>query len=211
MHFNFQKYGQYRNDIFNKININFQKDKKLLDVGCGDGNNDKIFINEFNLDTYGIDIYEDKRIKKIKRLKFKKASIYQIPFPNDFFDYVFLHDVLHHIDEKYQRFANHILAMQELKRVCKKNGHIIIIEPNRYNPAFYPHMVLLKKHNHFRHKYFKKLIKTAFNNVHFFSFECHSYPRWFLIFGKTYEKIAEAAVILKPFLAYNLSIIQNDK
>lgn len=44
MKYNFQKYGQYKNDIFNKLGFSFEKGKKILDVGCGDGSDGKIFI-----------------------------------------------------------------------------------------------------------------------------------------------------------------------
>jgi len=134
MRYNFKKYGQYKNDIFNKVSINFERGKKLLDVGCGDGSDAEIFIKEFGVDTYGIDIYEHENIKNIKEFKFKKAGIFKIPFEDNFFDYVFLHDVLHHIDEEYQSYKKHIDGLKELKRVCKKDGCIIILEANKYNP-----------------------------------------------------------------------------
>ena len=134
MKYNFQKYGQYKNDIFNKLGFSFEKGKKILDVGCGNGSDGEVFIQEFGLDTYGIDIYEHENIHNVKGLKFKKAGIYQIPFPDNTFDYVFLHDVLHHIDEKHQSYNQHRKALLEVKRVCKKGGNIIIIEGNRYNP-----------------------------------------------------------------------------
>ena len=39
------QYGQYKDDFFNKLDFNFEKGKKILDVGCGDGSDAKIFIN----------------------------------------------------------------------------------------------------------------------------------------------------------------------
>src|SRR3989339_100409 len=154
---NLQKYGQYKNDIFQKMNFSYKKGKKILDVGCGDCTDIEIFINEFKLNTYGIDIYKHDNVGKLKGFKFKVASIKNIPYPDNYFDYVFTHDVLHHIDEKYQRRSNHVNALRELKRVCRKGGYIIILEANRYNPLFYPHMVLLEGHNHFKQGYFKKI------------------------------------------------------
>ena len=65
MKHDFKKYGQYKNDVFNKIGIDFKKGRKLLDVGYGDGSDAESFIKEFGLDTYGIDIYEHKNIKDI--------------------------------------------------------------------------------------------------------------------------------------------------
>lgn len=212
MKFNFIKYGQYKNDIFNKMDISFARGGKLLDVGCGDGSDAKIFINEFNLDTFGIDVFEHENIKKIKSLKFKKAGIYKIPFEDSAFDYVFLHDVLHHIDEKSQDYNNHIKGLQELKRVCKKDGQIIILEANRYNPLFYLHMVLMCGHNHFTQKYFQKIVKDIFGgNADFKTFESHFYPKKLLRFFKVIEKISERVPFFNPFRSYNLAIIKNDK
>ncbi|MEK7173352.1 MAG: class I SAM-dependent methyltransferase [Patescibacteria group bacterium] len=204
----FRKYGQYKSDIFEKMGLDLSMGKKLLDIGCGDGVDSEIFINEFGLDVYGMDIYEDQNIKNIKGLKFQKAGIHQIPFQDNAFDYVFLHDVLHHIDEKEQSSQKHISGLLELKRVCKVGGKVIILEGNRYNPLFYPHMVLMKKHNHFKQKYFQRIIKEVFDDVNFRSFEAHSYPRKFLNFFKIYERFMEKAHPLKRFLAYNLAVIK---
>lgn len=209
MKYDLKKYGQYKKDIFDKVNISFERNKKLLDVGCGDESDVEIFINEFGLDVYGIDIYEHKNIRNIKNFKFKKAGIYEIPFEDNSFDYVFLHDVLHHIDEDHQSYEKHISGLQELKRVCKKGGSIIILEANRYNPLFYPHMVLMAGHNHFTQKYFKKILKDIFGkNINFKSFETHSYPSKLLKLFKIFEFFMEHVKILVPFRAYNLAIVK---
>lgn len=200
---------QYRDDIFSKLGLPFKRGGKLLDVGCGDGGDAKIFIEEFGLTVYGVDIYRHKNISKIKGLNYEKAGIYRLPFNSNYFDYVFLHDVLHHIDEPRQRYPRHILGMKEVKRVCKKNGMIIIVEANRYNPLLYPHIVLLKGHDHFKQSYFKKLICGAFNknNVEIKHFEAHVYPQKFFKLFKVYEKVMERHSFLRPFLAYNAAII----
>lgn len=203
--------NQYKDDIFNKLGFFFTEGKKILDVGCGDGSDGAIFINEYKLKTYGIDIFEHENIKKIKGFIFKKASIFKIPYPTESFDYVFLHDVLHHIDEKNQNLMIHMEALKELKRLCKRNGSIIIIEANRYNLLFYPHMVLINGHDHFKQKYFKELINGIFTAVQFKNFEAHFYPISFLKIFKIYELIMEKVPIFRPFLAYNVAIIQNDK
>lgn len=203
---NLLKYGQYKNDIFSKLEFNFEVNKKILDVGCGDGSDAEIFINEFGLDTYGIDIYKDEKINQIKELKFQKAGIYHIPLDDGFFDYVFLHDVLHHIDEKNQRFEKHIKALKELKRVTKKGGYIIIIEGNRYNPLFYPHMVKTLGHEHWKQSYFKEVVNQVFEDVKFKFFEAHFYT-WGIKFWKVYEFLMEK-FSPKQFLSYNTAIIK---
>lgn len=203
---NLIKYGQYKSDIFNKLNFNFEQGKSILDVGCGGGSDAMIFINEFKLKTYGIDVYEHKNIQTMSNLEFRKAGIFDIPFPDNSFDYVFLHDVLHHIDEERQNYNKHIAGLRELKRVTKNGGCVIIIEGNRYNPLFYPHMVKMLGHNHFRQSYFKKIITDVFNSVSFRFFESHLYPPKYLKIWKIYEKIMEK-ISPKTFLSYNVAII----
>lgn len=200
-------FNQYKNDFFNKLNFNFQKGKKILDVGCGPCTDAKIFIEYYGLEFYGTDVYEDDNVKKFK-LNFKLGTIYKIPFKDDQFDYVFIHDVLHHIDEKHSK-RKHLSALEELRRVCKKRGSIIIVEGNRYNPLFYPHMVKMRGHDHFKQSYFTEIMKEAFGekNVLFKFFEAHLYPKYFLSFFKIYEFIMEH-FFPKRFIAYNAAIIQ---
>lgn len=206
-----QSGNQYKNDIFNKLDFPFIEGKNILDVGCGDGSDSNILKNDYRLKTYAIDISKHKNINNIKGLLFKKGSILKIPFDTNYFDYVFTHDVLHHIDEKNQNYEIHIKSLRELHRVCKKGGSIIILEANRYNPLFYPHMVLMHKHNHFRQSYFKKLIKKVFPCARYNYFEAHYYPSRFLGIFKIYEYFMEQISLLKSFLAYNVAIIENDK
>ena len=198
--------NQYKSDIFSKLSFDFISGKKILDIGCEDCSDAQIFINEYELDTYGIDIYEHENIKNIKSLTFKKAGILNIPFRDNTFDYVLLHDVLHHIDEDHQDYAKHIVALKELKRVVKKEGYIIIVEGNRYNPLFYPHMVKMLGHNHFKQSYFKKIITEMFPSATFKYFEAHLYPSRYLKIWKIYEKVMES-IMPKSILAYNVSII----
>lgn len=205
----FKKYGQYKSDLFRKLNLNFTKHRKLLDVGCGDGTDSRIFINEFKLNVYGIDVYKDDNIGSIKNLIFKKASILKIPYEKNSFDYVFSHDVFHHIDESKQDYRKHIKSLLELKRVCKENGYIIIVEANRYNPLFYFHMVKLMGHEHFKKSYFEKIIRDVFSNVRFNSFEVHYYP-FLRTLWYAYEFLMEN-FSPKRFLAYNVAVIKNLK
>lgn len=201
------KYGQYTKDIFNKLDFKFNAGKKILDLGCGPGTDSKVFRDIYKLKVFAIDIYRHDNLKEIKGIKFNKAGIYKIPYPDNFFDYVFLHDVLHHIDEAGQRYKKHSAGLDEVYRVTKKNGSIIIVEGNRYNPLFFPHMVKMHKHNHWKQSYFLKILKGKYDDVDFKFFECHFYPKSILFLGKLYEKFMEK-ISPKAFLAYNAAIIR---
>lgn len=201
-------FNQYKNDFFNKLQIDFKKGKKILDVGCGDGSDANIFIREYGLKFYGIDVLENPKIKLLK-INFKKAGINKIPHGTESFDYVFTHDVLHHINEENSSEEPIISGLRELNRVCKKNGLIIVVEANRFNPLFFPHMVLMKGHNHLPQKKFKSIIQKSFENnkIQFKFFEAHRYPDKFLKLFKIYEYIFEH-FFPKQFFSYNAAIVR---
>lgn len=206
----FKNLDEYRRDIFTKMNLALKSGKKILDVGCGDGDDCRVFINNFKLITYGIDIHKSDKIREIEELKFKKGSIYKIPFADNSFDYVFMQNVMHHVDEPKQRNKKHIEALKELKRVCKKGGLIIILEGNRYNPLFYPHMVRMEKHDHFKQSYFYKIIGQVFQKYKITHFEGHVYPISLIKIFKVYDWVMDK-LSPKQFRAYNFVMVENEK
>jgi len=200
------EFDQYTKDIFKKLSYDFVPGKKLLDVGCGPCKDSLLLKEMYKLEVYSTDIYKHENVD-LFNLNFKEGSILKLPYEDKSFDYVFLHDVLHHIDEENQSYEIHLLGLKELKRVCKKGGTIIIVEANRYNPLFYPHMVKMLGHNHWKQRYFKKVLTKVFDNVEFKYFEAHSYPKDLLWFGRTFEFFMER-LSPKMFLAYNVAVIK---
>lgn len=199
---------RYIKDIFTKLDVFFKKGSAILDVGCGDGIFTKFFKEILGLEVCGIDIYKSSLLDS--SIKFKKGSIYKIPFRDNSFDYIFLKNIMHHVDEPRHRKNRHKKALFELKRVCKKKGKIIIIEANRYNPLFYVHMVVFGKHDHFRQSYFISLVNSVFPNAEFKFFEAHLYPfPLFIQAFKIYERLMEW-FSPRAFLAYNVAIITNE-
>lgn len=205
---NLAKYGQYKQDIFTKLNFPFQSGKTILDLGCGDGIDSLIFREEYKLKVTSLDIYKHPNINKLN-LNFIKGSIFTLPFKSNSFDYVFLHDVLHHIDEPYQRRLKHIKGLMEANRVTRNNGYLIIVEGNRYNPLFYPHMVKILKHDHFRQSYFKTLINDVFQqySITFKFFEAHLYPFGKNIIWSVYDWFMDN-IMPNTFKSYNVAIVK---
>ena len=198
-------YGQYKRDVFRKLNVEFVAGKSILDIGCGDGTDAEIFIREFGLRTSAIDVYEHPRIQTIENLDFKIANILNLPFESGLFDYVFLHDVLHHVDEEEQSRERHLAGLREVKRVVAKTGTVVIVEANRYNPISYFHMVKRHGHDHWKQSYFFQVVQDVFQGVRFRTFEAHAYP-WGYPMWRVYEYFMEQ-MAPSALRSYNVAII----
>ncbi len=107
--------------ISNLIQIN--KKYKLLDIGCGTG----ISTNYFECKTYGIDPSFNMLKEGNKNLINAKAE--NLPFKNKTFDIIIAVTSFHN-------FSDYNKAMEEIKRVGKKNCKLVI--------------TLLKKSNKFQ-------------------------------------------------------------
>lgn len=99
--------------------------KKILDVGCGDGTLGIKLIEQNNI-VYGCDI------AKISLASAKKGGIItkfvdlekdEFPYPENFFDYVILGDIIEHIIDTDE-------LLQKCYKVLKPKGHIIVTTPN---------------------------------------------------------------------------------
>jgi len=97
---------------------------KVLDVGCYDGNISSLIMQNGN-DVYGVDISENAiELAKQRGIKAYVANAeHELPFSNNIFDTVFAGEIIEHIFDT-QKF------LQEIKRVLKANGTIILTTPN---------------------------------------------------------------------------------
>lgn len=128
-------------DYFSEYKIKELRDRlnetpaMWLDLGCGDGLSAQ-FIGKYFPQTkyYGIDISGNSVDKaKSRGLSGAEFILYDgshIPFEDNTFDIVFLACVMHHIIPTQR---DNIL--NEIKRVLKKNGKLVIFEHNTYNPV----------------------------------------------------------------------------
>jgi len=154
------------------------KDKTLLDGGCGTGLFTKRAI-ERKAKVTSIDI-----APKLVELTKKKnpdtngieASLLNLPFENDTFDYVISSDVIEHTTNPYH-------ATTELIRVLKPGGKICITVPNRTFWFFSVKIANLLKirdyqgyENWVHYKEFRKfltqnnIVITNYKGVHLFPF-----------------------------------------
>lgn len=118
----------------------FAEDSLVLEAGCGVGAQTKIISTKNPCTNFiSIDISEES-IKQahssisalgIDNVEFKQADIYNLPFSDELFDSVIVCFVLEHLHDP-------VKALNELKRVLKQNGSIMVIEGDHGSTFFYP-------------------------------------------------------------------------
>ncbi len=98
---------------------------KILDAGCGTGLLTKK-MEAFG-DVLGIDISpEALKFTKVRKVKTRKASVDNLPFPDNSFEVIISADVLYH------QMVNDQKALEEFLRVLKPEG-ILILKLPTYN------------------------------------------------------------------------------
>ena len=116
--------------------------KRCLDVGCGEGRM-LLLLKAFGLDSYGV----DKEVFQVSNLKgvllesllkdlFQEHRVHvlalnietePLEYPNSFFDLVVFQEVIEHLHNSPK------LALDEMKRVLKPGGYLIVSTPNIAN------------------------------------------------------------------------------
>lgn len=101
------------------------RNKRVLDIGCGVG----MYLQEFQKysnEVYGIDI-EEKRLKEVAKIcpNVKLAQAEKLPYPNNFFHIILMHEVIEH-------FTSDQKAIHEAIRTLKPGGSIVIFAPNKW-------------------------------------------------------------------------------
>ncbi|KPJ56226.1 hypothetical protein AMJ49_05350 [Parcubacteria bacterium DG_74_2] len=151
-------------------------EKKVLDYGCGTGNQ-SLFLARNGAKVTGIDISEEGIKQAIKKNETKYKDIEnkvnflvmdaeKMTFPDNVFDVICGTGILHHL--------NLDLAFKEIRRVLKPRGKGFFIEPLGYNPII---NIFRKITPNLRtpdeHPFLIKDIKNAYNyfdevNLYFF-------------------------------------------
>ena len=97
---------------------------KVLDVGCYSGALGRLIADNGN-DVYGVDLSETSVNLAIKKgiKAFKIDAENSLPFSTDLFDVVFVGEMIEHVYDT-DRF------LQEVKRVLRPDGYLILTTPN---------------------------------------------------------------------------------
>ena len=160
---------RYRLRCIDKLRYAFRGTESLLDVGCGDGGVAGLLRQRVR-EVVAIDMQPSPRWQDKPGLTFRVADGESLPFEDASFDLVHSKDSLHHMDSPER-------AVAEYRRVLKPGGAALIVEANRYNPIFFPHMTLALGHEHFTRARLRTLVTTVFPRARFGAFEAHYVPR----------------------------------
>lgn len=159
--------------------------KVVLDYGCGIGNFAEKVVDFNPKKIIAVDISEEaiKKAKKnidlkYKNIEFKVDNCENLNLDSDSFDIVYGGGILHHL--------NLNKSLEELKRILRKNGKIIFVEPLATNPVINLYRRLTPKARSVDEHPFKssdiRLIKSIFKNV-----EINYYGFFTLLFFKFYQ------------------------
>jgi len=125
----------------------FPPNSRVLEAGCGTGAQ-TVFLAQSSPEAQitSIDISEDSLSEArarteqegITNVAFRRADLYDLPFPKASFDHVFLCFVLEHLGEPVQPLVN-------LKTLLKPGGTITVIEGDHGSAYFYPRSDVARK------------------------------------------------------------------
>ena len=106
------------------------REKKLLEIGCGSGEQAVYFASQGTKVTV-IDLSSEslKRTQKLAEEKKVTVSAMQmnaerLEFPSDSFDLVYINSTLMHVDK--------LRVLEECSRILRKEGKLVIVEPLQY-------------------------------------------------------------------------------
>jgi len=120
------------NEGMRKLKEYAKNAKNILECGCGSGRSIG-FIWHKNAFITGIDLFEytlkkaKTDFKNKKNVSFKLGNIENLPFANESYDLVYSTYTMEHV-------LNPEKAIDEMIRVVKKGGYIIVIAPNYGSP-----------------------------------------------------------------------------
>ncbi len=119
--------------------------RRILDVGCGVGMYTAAF-RRYTPQVFGIEVELERAIEAQARAQGVTQALGEtLPFINNTFDLVFSHEVLEHV-------ADDRRCAQEMVRVTRPGGRIVIFVPNR-RYAFETHGLYWRGEYHFGNKF----------------------------------------------------------
>jgi ubiquinone/menaquinone biosynthesis C-methylase UbiE len=123
-------------DLINAFLNHLQLDEtcRVLDIGCGTGNYTGMLQNVTAAELFGVDPSQgmlDKARQKHPQITFRQAEAALLPFASDFFVFIYMTDVIHHIPDIDALFS-------EIQRVLKPGGSACIVTQSHRQIAARP-------------------------------------------------------------------------
>ncbi|MDQ0999276.1 ubiquinone/menaquinone biosynthesis C-methylase UbiE [Phyllobacterium ifriqiyense] len=109
----------------------FIRGKAVLDIASGEGYGTAIMAEKAK-NIIGMDVaanaiaYAKRKYAKIRNVQFEVGDLAHLPFDTDTFDVIVCFETVEHVDDP-------LAAINELQRVLKSNGLLIISTPNKEN------------------------------------------------------------------------------
>ncbi|NNL95813.1 MAG: class I SAM-dependent methyltransferase [Xanthomonadales bacterium] len=106
-------------------------DCRLLDCGCGAGGYLMALEEQAGVPGYGLE-FEQKKVdtahaRGLHPSRVIQGDIQAMPYPDSSFDTVLLNEVLEHVPDQQA-------GLDEIHRVLKPGGHLLVFSPNRGYP-----------------------------------------------------------------------------
>lgn len=193
--------------------LEYVVDKVVLDLASGEGYGSNLLATSAKL-VHGVDLsseaieHSKKKYSK-DNLFFTQGNAVNIPFENESFDVVVSFETIEHHDQ-------HNEMMQEILRVLKKDGILIISSPDKLN---YSDKINYKNEFHVKELYsieFFELLSTYFKFVTFLnqkiqtsSLIVNSNTSKFFEYSGNFEGIEKFENMNGP--VYNIAICSNIK
>lgn len=102
--------------------------EQVLDVACGTGEFERLILKENpSQNMVGVDISEEmlaiaqQKLQPYPNVRFQRVSVSALPFSDASFDTVISANAFHYFDDPN-------IALQEMKRVLKPHGNLIILD-----------------------------------------------------------------------------------
>ncbi len=124
------KMGSWRKSLWQRVEKNIPKlNGKLLEAGVGTGKNIQYYPD--NIEIFAIDFSEkmldrarQKAVASVKEINLLQMDIQDLDFPDNYFDIIVTSCVFCSVPDP-------VKGLMELKRVCKNDGKIIMLEHMR--------------------------------------------------------------------------------
>ena len=177
--------------------------KQVLDVGCGVGN-DLTRFAKGGAQVVGIDLAEHSIELARKNFDFRRLNATfvvmdgeEMQFPDDSFDFVYCHTVLHFT-------PNPERMIREIHRVLRPNGQAIIMTVNKKSWMFHLHRMFRVKIDHLDSPVFCKYTIADFRSMLDVFSEVRIVPERFPVPTKVHEGL-QAKLYNKLFIGtFNL-------